>query len=99
MHATPGPTRHPVYKALHRPLLVCGIERRLFFGALMTGAATFNLFYSFVGGLLVTAGLYVTAAVATRRDPRMLHILAASARLRARYDPMKHDPVYLETGR
>ena len=38
---------HRVYKALHRPLTVWGVDRRLFFLALMMGAAMFNLFYSF----------------------------------------------------
>ena len=47
-----------VYKALHRPLTICGVERRLFFLALLLGAATFNLFYSFLAGLLMFAGLY-----------------------------------------
>ena len=46
------PTYRPVYKALHRPLTVCGVDRRLFFLALLMGAATFNLFYSFLAGLL-----------------------------------------------
>ena len=43
---------HPVYKALHRPLTVWGVDRRLFFLALMMGAAMFNLFYSFLAALL-----------------------------------------------
>ena len=47
------PERRPVYKALHRSLTVCGVDRRLFFLALLMGAATFNLFYSFVAGLLM----------------------------------------------
>ena len=38
---------HRVYKALHRPLTVWGVDRRLFFLAMMMGAAMFNLFYSF----------------------------------------------------
>ena len=41
--ASPTPIRHPVYKALHRPLTVFGVERRLFFLALLMGAATFTL--------------------------------------------------------
>ena len=45
------PTYRPVYKALHRPLTVCGVDRRLFFLALLLGAATFNLFYSFLAGV------------------------------------------------
>jgi hypothetical protein len=42
------PTYRPVYKAIHRTLTVCGVDRRLFFLALILGAATFNLFYSFL---------------------------------------------------
>jgi type IV secretory pathway VirB3-like protein len=90
------PTFRPVYKALHRPLNICGVERRLFFLALILGAATFNLFYSFVAGLLMCGGLYGGARWATRRDPEMLRILLASSTARARYDPGKHDPTYLE---
>ena len=84
------PTYRPVYKALHRPLTICGVDRRLFFLALMMGAATFNLFYSFLAGLLVACGLYVFALCATKRDPEMLRILLSSSRFKPRYDPAKH---------
>ena len=90
------PTYRPVYKALHRPLTVCGVDRRLFFLALMMGAATFNLFYSFLAGLLVAGGLYVFALWATKRDPEMLRILLASSRFKTRYDPAKHARVDIE---
>ena len=84
------PTFRPVYKALHRPLTICGVERRLFFLALLLGAATFNLFYSFLAGLLISGGLYASALWASARDPQMLHILLASSTARRRYDPGKH---------
>jgi hypothetical protein len=42
------PMYRPVYKALHRPLTIWGVERRQFFLAMLLGAATFNLFYSFL---------------------------------------------------
>lgn len=90
------PTFRPVYKALHRPLTICGVERRLFFLALILGAATFNLFYSFAAGLLMAGGLYGFALWATKRDPEMLRILLASSKTRRRYDPGKHDPIELE---
>ena len=90
------PTFRPVYKALHRPLTIWGVDRRLFFLALTLGAATFNLFYSFLAGLLTFAGLYGFALWATARDPEMLRILLASAQARRRYDPGKHDRVDLE---
>ena len=92
------PTYRPVYKALHRPLTVCGVDRRLFFLALMMGAATFNLFYSFVAGLLIFGGLYLFALWSTKRDPQMLRILLSSTRFRARYDAAKHEPFKVEVG-
>src|ERR1700751_6093351 len=93
------PTYRPVYKALHRPLTVCGVDRRLFFLALMMGAATFNLFYSFLAGLLMFAGLYGFAFWATKHDPDMLRIFVASSRFRTRYDAAKHDIHVLEVRR
>jgi len=87
---------HRVFKALHRPLTVCGVDRRLFFLALIMGAATFNLFYSFLAGLLVGAGLYVFALWATTHDPQMLQILLSSSRVRTRYDAAKHAPFLVE---
>lgn len=91
-----APVTRPVVKALHRPLTLCGVDRRLFFLALIAGAAAFNLFYSLLVGLLITGGLYAAALVATWRDPQLLAILAASARSRRRYDPGKHAPAVLE---
>ena len=90
------PIFRPVYKAVHRPLTVCGVERRLFFLSLLLGAATFNLFYSFVAGLLMFTGLYGFALWAATRDPQMLRILLASSRVRRRYDPGKHARVDME---
>lgn len=90
------PTYHPVYKALHRPLTICGVDRRLFFLALLLGAATFNLFYSFLAGLLMFTGLYGFALWSTRRDPAMLRILLSSSSARRRYDPGKHERVDVE---
>ena len=91
------PTYRQVHKALHRPLTVCGVDRRLFFLALLMGAATFNLFYSFLAGLLVFVGLYGFARWATARDPQMLQIMLASSGARRRYDPGKHEPFEVET--
>jgi type IV secretory pathway VirB3-like protein len=90
------PTYRPVFKALHRPLTICGIDRRLFFLALLLGAATFNLFYSFLAGLLISLGLYGFGLWATQHDPEMLRILLSSSRARRRYDPGKHERLDLE---
>ena len=90
------PTYRPVYKVLHRPLTVWGVDRRQFFLALLLGGATFNLFYSFLAGLLISTGLYGGALWATCHDPELLRLLLASSSVRRRYDPGKHRPVKLE---
>ena len=90
------PVQRPVYKAMHRRLTVWGVERRLFFLAMLMGAATFNLFFSFLAGLLMFASLYGLARWATERDPDMLRILLSSSRARRRFDPGKHDRVDVE---
>lgn len=96
MPSSSEPTRHIVYKAIHRPLTLCGLDRRLFFGALMTGVAVFNLSTSLIGGMLAALGLYGAGLAMTRRDPQMLRVIFMAARLRPRYDPAKHAPVRLE---
>jgi type IV secretory pathway TrbD component len=98
MDALNLPEYRPVYRALHRPLTVCGVDRRLFFLALLVGAATFNLFYSLLAGCLLFVVLYAFAYWSTTRDPQMLQILLRSGRGRARYDAAKRDPVELPRG-
>ena len=90
------PTPRLVHKAVNRRLTVCGVDRRLFFLALMMGAGAFNLFYSFAAGVLMFAALYAFALCATKRDADMLRILLSSSRFKARYDAAKHDPVVME---
>jgi type IV secretory pathway TrbD component len=80
------PEFRPVYRTLHRPLTVCGVDRRLFFLALLVGVAAFNLFYSFAAGCLLFAVVYAGAWWSTTRDPRMLQIVFRSGRTRRRYD-------------
>jgi type IV secretory pathway TrbD component len=92
MDASNLPEYRPVYRALHRPLTVGGVDRRLFFLALLVGAATFNLFYSFLAGCVLFSALYAFALWSTTRDPQMLQILLTSGQGRIRYDAAKHEP-------
>ena len=78
MDAPNPPGIPPVYRALHRPLTVCGVDRRLFFLALLLGAASFNLFYCLLAGFLLFGVLYGFALWTTARDPQMLLILLRS---------------------
>ena len=90
------PAMRMVYKALHRPLTVCGVDRRLFFLALLVGVAAFNLFYSFLAGCLIFVALFACARWSTVHDQQMLHVLLRASQARARYDAAKHVPFVIE---
>ena len=81
------------HKAINKPLTILGAERKLFFVALIMGAATFNLFGSLLGGLLIFGSLFLMAQWATRTDPQILRIILNSGKFRREYDPAKYsDP-------
>jgi type IV secretory pathway TrbD component len=84
---------NPVFRSLNHPLTLMGAERRLFFFALMMGAAVFNLLHTFLGGMLMFCLLYLFARWATKTDPQILRFFLNSARLRTQYDPTKFTPV------
>src|SRR6478609_3128409 len=85
------PTWNPVYKSINKPLTVWGVERRLFFVAMVMGSATFTCFSSLVGAVLMFFGLYMCARHATKTDPQILRILMNSSKFKAQYDPLKRD--------
>ena len=87
------PTFHPVYRAMNKPLTIWGAERRLFFMALVIGAATFNLFGSLSSGLGMFTALFLFARWATGADPQILRILLNASKFRRRYDPLKRPTV------
>ena len=84
---TTAPRLHPVYGSVNRPLTVGGADRRLCFVAVVAGGATFTLFDSLLGGLLMTGMLYGGARWATQHDPQFLRIVLRAATSRRRYDP------------
>ncbi len=85
--------RNPVFRALNTPLTLMGAERKLFFLALVMGAAVFNLLHTFLGGVLMFSLLYWFARWATKTDPEILRLLLNSSKTRSQYDPMKFAPV------
>jgi type IV secretory pathway TrbD component len=87
------PRFHSVYRSINKPLTIWGVERRLFFLALIMGGATFNLFGSLPSGLSMFAALYLLARWATATDPQIIRILLNSARGRTQYDPGKRDSI------
>jgi type IV secretory pathway VirB3-like protein len=87
---------HPVYRAVNKPLTIWGVERRLFFLALVISGATFNYFGSLISGIAMFVGLYGVARWATVTDLQMIRILLNAGRCRAEYDPGKRDPFAIE---
>lgn len=85
------PNFHAVYKSINKPLTIWGAERKLFFLALILGAATFNFFASLVSGLVMFAVLYGLARCATIADIQVLRVLLNSSKFRTQYDPAKRE--------
>jgi type IV secretory pathway TrbD component len=83
------PTFRPVFKSVNKPLTIWGVERRLFFVALIMGAATFTSFSSLVSGVVMFVALFLCAQRATKTDPQILRIVLNSSRFRNQYDPAK----------
>jgi len=82
-----------VYRAINKPLTILGAERRLFFCALVMGAATFNLFDSLLAGIVMFIVLLILAQWATRTDPQILRILLNAGKFKKEYDPCKYSPI------
>ena len=80
---------HTVYRALNKPLTIWGVQRGLFFLALIMGTATFNLFGTLLGGILMFAALFLLARWATAKDDQLLRIVLNSAKFATHYDPAK----------
>jgi type IV secretory pathway TrbD component len=87
------PRLQPVYASLNAPLTIGGAERRLFFLALVLGAATFTFFGSLLAGLVMFLALYLAARWTTQTDPQLLRIVLRSAAAHTRYDPAKLAPI------
>ena len=81
--------RSKTFKAMNRPLTILGAERRLFFVALISGAAVFSLMHSLLGGILLFVVGVIVAQRATKYDIEILRVLFNSGKFCRRYDPMK----------
>jgi type IV secretory pathway TrbD component len=85
-----------VYRSLHKPLTVLGVERGMLFTVAVLAGAVFNLMGSLLAALVIFAAGYVAARIATHTDSRILTIVFRSERLKTRYDAAMHEPVLVE---
>jgi Type IV secretory pathway, VirB3-like protein. len=68
-------TRHPVYRALHVPKTVFGLDIELLMYAGSLALLCFNLFQSAIVGFMVMGLGYGILKAVTAREPRMIAIL------------------------
>jgi type IV secretory pathway VirB3-like protein len=85
-------TINPVFRSLNRPLLLLGVERKLFFFLLSSSLAFFNLSGALAPAIILFIVLWAGARFATRKDQQFLSILLNTRRFAARYDPAKFSP-------
>jgi type IV secretory pathway VirB3-like protein len=86
-------TINPVFRALNRPLLVLGVERKLFFFLLTTSFALFVVASALAPSLILFLLLWSGARFARGVDPQFFRIVLNSRRLGVRYDPAKFSHV------
>jgi type IV secretory pathway VirB3-like protein len=84
--------RNRVFKALHKPLLLFGIERKLFAGgiviAFVVNTATSSLLFTGITFVLAE----ICALVITVKDPIYLTAFIKSLSANLTYDAAKQDP-------
>ena len=80
---------NPVFRSLNRPLLLLGIDRRIFFVLLSASFALFNLTSALAPAIALFVALLIGARLAQKADPQFPWIVLSSRRFRARYDPAK----------
>jgi ABC-type xylose transport system permease subunit len=85
------PIYRPVFKALHRPLTVCGVDRASSSSSLVMGGAHVQSFLLVLGGVLVFLGLYGFSLWATSARSRHAPYRSRFVECAQTYDPGKHE--------
>jgi type IV secretory pathway VirB3-like protein len=85
-------TINPVFRALNRPLLLLGVERKLFFLLLTISFALFVVTSALLSSVLLFVLLWSGAKLARSIDPNFFQIVLNSRRQAVRYDPAKFSP-------
>jgi type IV secretory pathway VirB3-like protein len=94
------PEFHPVYKALTRRPELWGVDQRYIglgpgLGVVIFLASRFSL-VGLAIGLVAVIVVYVLGRWMYRHEPQIVPMLYRACQLAPRYDPLKHEPVYVE---
>jgi type IV secretory system VirB3-like protein len=88
--------RNAVFKSLHKPLLILGIERKMFAGVL---AATYLMHFA-TDSARAAAGTFLITALAgrfvTEKDSIYFRVLLQYAKFKKIYDAAKYEPPAVE---
>jgi type IV secretory pathway VirB3-like protein len=81
-----------VFKALHKPLLILGIERKMFAGIIFAAYLMHFATQSIIAALCVGAFGMVIGRYLTSKDVIFMTVLLQSAQFKTIYDAAKHTP-------
>lgn len=85
-----------VFKALHKPLLIIGIERKMFAGIIFAGYLMQFATRSILAGLCVGAIGIIAGRYLTSKDSIFMSVLLQAAHFKTIYDAAKHTPGKVE---
>lgn len=85
--------KNKVYKSINEPLLILGVERRLFWVSVILGVGFFNGFNSPLGGLILFSAGMIFGKWATKTDPKILRLFFNANKFKNQYSALKFKPV------
>jgi type IV secretory pathway VirB3-like protein len=83
--------RNRVYKALHKPLLIFGIERKIFGGVVAIAYLIHYATQSFLAAICTFVLCAVIGYIVTKKDPIYFQVLMQSFKFKTIYDAAKHE--------
>jgi type IV secretory pathway TrbD component len=85
--------KNKVYKSINAPLLILGVERRLFWISVILGVGFFNGFNSPLGGIVLFLAGMIFGRWATRTDPEILKLFFNAEKFKTQYSSIKFKPI------
>ena len=83
--------RNRVYKALHKPLLIFGIERKIFGGIVAVAYLMHYATRSFLAAVCTFVLGAIIGYIVTKKDPIYFQVLMQSFKFKTVYDAAKHE--------
>jgi type IV secretory pathway VirB3-like protein len=88
--------RNRVFKALHEPLLIWGIERKIFGGVLLAAYTIHLTTDSMMAALVVLVVGIIFGRIVTAKDPIYFTVMLQSYKFKTIYDGAKYEAPHVE---